>query len=185
MIFETIVSTTGVSGGVNFAPMGIVLEGERLLLRPFRDCRTWANLQEIREGVVNFTDNVLLFARCAVSSHVPPHRPALAVRGFVLEDVCYWKEFKVETVDLSEERGRFLARIVREGRERDFMGFNRGRHAVIEASIAATRLNLLGLEKVLEEFARLRPLVDKTGGAMEREAFDLLDSRVRETRRAG
>ncbi len=185
MIFETIVSTTDAADGINFAPMGVVLDGERVLLRPFRDSRTCANLQEVGEGVVNFTDNVLLFARCAVSSHVPPHRPAQAVRGFVLEDVCSWKEFRVETVDLSEERGRFLARIVREGRERDFLGFNRARHAVIEASIAATRLHLLGLEKVLDELARLRPLVDKTGGALEREAFDLLAARVRETRHAG
>ncbi len=178
MILETIVSTVDRSGQPNFAPMGITLEGERVLLRPFREARTWSNLQEVGEGVVNFTDNVLLFARCAVDSWVPPHRPAAKVRGFILEDVCHWREFRVESADLSKERGRFWARIASEGRSRDFLGFNRARHAVIEATILATRVHLLGREAVLQEIARLKPLVSKTGGPEEAEAFQLVLDRV-------
>jgi uncharacterized protein len=185
MILETIVSTLDAAGRANFAPMGITLEGERIILRPFRGAATWKNLQEVGEGVVNFTDNVLLFARCAIGSEVPPHRGARRVRGNVLLDVCYWKEFVIESRDLAEERARFSGRVVTEGRERDFIGFNRGKHAVIEASILATRLHLLGRERVLEEISRLRPLVDKTGGPGEREAFDFLSNHAREWRHAG
>ncbi len=178
MILETIVSTMDALGRANFAPMGIRLEGERVLLRPFRDAQTWKNLQEVPEGVVNFTDNVLLFARCAVGTFVPPHREAARVRGAVLEDVCSWKEFRVVERYLEEERGRFWAQVVTEGRAREFLGFNRGKHAVIEATIAATRVHLLGRGPVLEEIARLRPLVDKTGGPEEQEAFAFLESRI-------
>ena len=185
MILETIVSTTDAQGRTNFAPMGIVLEGERILLRPFRTAVTWTNLQEIGEGVVNFTDDVLLFARCAVLSCQPPHRDASRVRGKVLENTCSWKEFVVESQDLGEDRGRFLGRVVDEGRARDFAGFNRAKHAVIEATILATRLHLLGRERVLEEIARLRPLVDKTAGAAEREAFDFLAEHAQRWRDAG
>lgn len=185
MILETIVSTTDAAGRPNFAPMGIALEGERILLRPFRDALTWRNLQEVGEGVVNFTDNVLLFARCAVGSPVPPHRAAGKVRGMILADACYWKEFVVETCDLGEDRARFWGRVLAEGHAREFIGFNRGKHAVIEASILATRLHLLGRERVLEEISRLRPLVDKTGGPEEREAFDFLSAYAQEWRHAG
>jgi uncharacterized protein len=175
VILETIVSTLDAQGHPNFAPMGIVLEGERVLLRPFRSAVTWKNLQEVGEGVVNITDNVLLFARCAVESCEPPHRGAERVRGRVLEDACTWKEFVVESKDLTEERGSFWCRVVREGRQRDFVGFNRARHAVIEATILATRLHLLGRDRVVEEMRRLRPLVDKTAGPLEREAFEFLE----------
>jgi uncharacterized protein len=179
MILETIVSTVNAEGRVNFAPMGITLEGETILLRPFRTAVTWTNLQEVGEGVVNFTDNVLLFARCAVEPCLPPCRDARRVRGKVLEDACHWKEFVIETKTLDEERGRFWGRVVGEGRAREFLGFNRARHAVIEATILATRLHLLGRDRVREEMSRLRPLIDKTAGPAEREAFEFLSDYTR------
>src|SRR5207249_2191667 len=174
MILETIVSTRDRDGRPNFAPMGITLEGETVVLRPFNTAVTWRNLQEVGEGVVNLTDSVLLFARCAVGPYVPPHHDARTIRGSVLDDACSWKEFVVESKDLGEDRGRFTGRVVSEGRLRDFIGFNRASHAVIEATILATRLHLLGRSRVLEEISRLRPLVDKTAGAAEREAFEFL-----------
>ena len=179
MILETIVSTIDREGRPNFAPMGITLDGDTVLLRPFGTAQTWKNLQEVEEGVVNFTDNVVLFARCAVGPFVPPHQEARKVRGTVLDDVCFWKEFVVESKDLGGERGRFSGRVVCEGRRRDFVGFNRARHAVIEATILVTRLHLLGRDRVLEEISRLRPLVDKTAGPAECEAFEFLMEHAR------
>ena len=185
MILETIVSTIDAAGRPNFAPMGIAVGGERVLLRPFRGTSTWQNLQEVGEGVINVTDNVLLFARCALDTPVPENRPARAVRGLVLRDVCHWKEFVVESKDLGGERGRFSGRVVCEGRRRDFVGFNRARHAVIEATILVTRLHLLGRGRVLEEISRLRPLVDKTAGPAECEAFEFLMEHARRWNDAG
>ena len=185
MILETIVATAAASGELNCAPMGIELGSGSVLLRPFRTARTWSNLKETGEGVVNFTDDVLIFARCALDPWLPPHRPASRVRGAILEDACQWKEFVVTASELSGDRGRFEGRIVAEGRARDSLGFNRARHAVIEATILATRLFLLGRENVLGELDRLRPLVEKTGGEREREAFALLERRITEDRRAG
>ena len=184
-ILEVIVSTSDAEERPNIAPMGIAMENDRLLLRPFRDARTWANLQQVGEGVVNITDDVLLFARCALTQEIPPHRPAREVRGWVLQDVCSWKEFVVESQDLTEERARFEARVVSTGRGREFSGLNRARHAVIEATILATRVFLLGREPVLQEIERLRPLVDKTGGRREREAFEFLIDRIRDRRHEG
>lgn len=170
-ILETIVATADAAGRLNFAPMGILLDGAAVVLRPFRGSVTGENLRAGGEGVVNVTDDVLVFARCAVSPHVPPHRPASRVRGAILEGACHWKEFVVESVDTSAERARVTARVVAEGRGRDFAGFCRARHAVLEATILATRLHLTGRARVLEEIARLRPLIDKTAGPEEEEAF--------------
>jgi hypothetical protein len=102
---------------------------------------------------------------------VPPHRPAAAVRGVVLEEACHWKEFEVTSSDLTQDRGRFEARVVTSGRRRDLLGFNRAQHAVVEATILATRLHLLDRDAIRAEIDRLRPLVDKTGGSREHEAF--------------
>ena len=180
MILETIVSTLDLDGEPHFAPMGIAIEDGHVVLRPFRTATTWRNLRDTGQGVVHFTDDALLFARCAVGSFRPPSHEAATVRGRILDDACSWKEFVVTGSDLAAERGRFTGRVVGEGRgTREFLGFNRARHAVIEATILVTRLHLLGRDRVLEEIFRLRPLIDKTAGAAEREAYDFLIERAR------
>ena len=178
MILETLVSTLDAAGHPNVAPMGITFADETIILRPFRGAATWRNLEATGCGVVHFTDNVLLFARCALASEVPPHRPATVVRGIVLDDAAHWREFAVESGDLDGERATFRARVVATGRRRDLLIFNRAQHAVVEATILATRVHLTGAGPVLEEIARLRPLVDRTGGAREREAFAFVEAAV-------
>ena len=60
------------------------------------------------------------------------------------------------------------------GRGRDWFGFNRAKHAVVEAAILATRVGILPAAEIAAEFARLRVPIDKTGGPAEREAYELL-----------
>jgi hypothetical protein len=185
MILETIVTTVDASGRPNAAPMGIRLEQDTVVLRPFRSAVTCRNLEAVGEGVVHFTDNVLLFARCALASEVPPHRPAARVRGVVLEDACHWREFALVSSDAGGERATFRARVVAEGRSRDLLAYNRAQHAVVEATILATRLHLLDPAAILDEMARLRTLVEKTGGPRESEAFAFVESMVRAGAPAG
>src|SRR2546430_9636269 len=65
------------------------------------------------------------------------------------------------------------------GFRREFLGFNRARHAVLEAAILATRTHLLPAEQIRDELARLQVIVDKTAGPREREAMALLSDYVR------
>jgi hypothetical protein len=175
MILETLVTTVDASGMPHCAPMGIVPEEEAvILLRPFRTAATCANLEATGEGVVNFTDDVLLFARAALSPFVPPGRPAARVKAPILEAACSWREFRVVAEDVTGERASFRAEVVAAGRGREFLGFNRAQHAVIEATILATRLHLLDPAAIRAGMDRLRPLVDKTGGGREREAFEFV-----------
>jgi hypothetical protein len=69
--------------------------------------------------------------------------------------------------------------VVHRGTRREFLGFNRARHAVIEAAIYVTRLHLLPREFIESELARLQVIVDKTAGAEELEAMALLTEHVR------
>jgi hypothetical protein len=72
---------------------------------------------------------------------------------------------------------------VRSGRIRDFFGFNRGKHAVIEAAILATRVAILPRSEIDEQWTRLRSWVDKTGGPNERAAMDFLETWLFDQRR--
>ncbi len=70
------------------------------------------------------------------------------------------------------------ARVVHTGRLRDFFGFNRAKHAVLEAAILATRVHLLPPEELIRQVEALAIPVEKTAGPQEQEAFDLLRSYI-------
>ena len=57
------------------------------------------------------------------------------------------------------------------GVQREFLGFNRACHAVLEASILVSRVRMLDRAEIAAELDRLQLLVDKTGGPREREAM--------------
>jgi hypothetical protein len=183
MILEGIVTTLSADGQINVAPMGPrLLEHDangtltRFLLRPFRTAHTYRNLIALPEGVLHVTDDVLLLARSAIGDlqALPPLRPAEEVRGVVLTDACRYHEFRIVSRDDSTERSALEAVVVATGRQRDFFGLNRAKHAVVEAAILATRVHLLPRQEIEAELARLAVLVEKTGGDQEREALSLL-----------
>lgn len=178
MIVETIVTTLDERGIINFAPMGVEWGDATIVLKPFLETTTFRNLEQRRSAVVNLTDDVMLFAEGAIASPQYPSIPASVIRGVVLESACSWRELEVETIDATPPRSRIDARVVHSGFHREFVGFNRARHAVLEAAILATRTHLLPAEQIREEYARLQVIVDKTAGPREREAMDLLTRHV-------
>lgn len=189
MILEGLVTTTDAAGGMHLAAMGPVVDDAdaaagrigRLVLRPFASSQTAAHLAARAEGVFHVTDDVLLLARVVTGAlpAPPAARPATAVRGWLLEDACRAWEFVVEAADRGDDRQRLEARVVAEHAGRPFLGFNRAAHAVVEGCILVTRLHLLGADEVGRRLAELAPLVEKTGGPREREAFDLVGTRAR------
>ena len=182
MILEGIVTTKNADGTINIAPMGPIVDAvmETLILRPFQTSTTYANLKRHPEGVLHVTDDVLLLAKAAIGQlDTPPETIAAEhVDGVVLTDACRWYEFRVTSLDDREERTYIEADVVHVGWLRDFFGFNRAKHAVIEAAILATRLHLLARDEVLSEFDRLAVPVEKAAGPQEREAFALLQDYV-------
>ena len=179
MIIETIVTSTGPSGSINFAPMGVEWQDDALVLKPFLETTTFRNVSSGHAAVVNLTDDVMLFARAALSDPQFPSFPAVVVRGVVLEAACSWREVEVVSVDDTPPRSRIVTRVVHRGFRREFIGFNRARNAVLEATILATRTHLLPMEQIREELARLQVIVDKTAGPREQEAMAFVTEYVR------
>jgi len=64
--------------------------------------------------------------------------------------------------------------VVDQGTQRDFWGWNRAKHAVLEAAILCTRLHILPRLEVQDMLRRLASPVMKTGGDQELAAWKLL-----------
>lgn len=181
MIIETIVTTIDAAGAVNIAPMGVEWTGgdEPPVLKPFLETVTYRNVAATGVAVVNLIDDVRLFARAAISNPDYPVVPATAVRGVALRDACSWLELAVRSIDSTPPRSRIDTRIEHRGTRREFIGFNRARHAVLETAIYATRVHMHGREFLESELTRLQVIVDKTAGPAEHEAMALLVDHIR------
>ena len=183
MIIETIVTTVDANGVVNCAPMGVEwdpqADSDTIVLKPFLETATYRNVTATHAAVVNITDDVRVFARAAISNPQHATVPAAVVKGVVLADACSWREVEVRAIDSTPPRSRIETAVVHRGARRDFIGFNRAHHAVLEAAIYATRVHMLSPEFLEGELQRLQVIVDKTAGPREFEAMALLADYIR------
>jgi len=179
VIIESLITTMDREGRTNFAPMGVVWGEEEIAVKPYRETTTFRNLLETGEAVVNLVDDVLYYVRGVLSSPTFPSVPAVVVRGVVLEAACSWREIRVRESETAEPRARFVCDVVHRGVKREFLGYNRARSAVLEATILATRTRLLPIDEILAEYRRLQVVVDKTAGPFEQEAMAMLTDFVR------
>jgi uncharacterized protein len=188
MILEGLITTTDDLGQMHLAPMGPTMApGLRsFVLRPFPTSGTYQNLLRHGEGVLHITDDAALIAYAALGQlpALPAHRPAESVQGFVLTDSCRYFEFRVANIDKTQERVKLLCEIVATRTLRDFFGFNRAKHAVLEAAILATRFHLLPPEEIATEFRKLRIIIEKTGAEAEFAAMRFLEAQLEAHREA-
>ncbi|MBM4094485.1 MAG: DUF447 family protein [Planctomycetes bacterium] len=186
MILEGVVTTLDPDGSVHVSCMGPTVEGafERLVFRPFPASRTLENLRRTGQGVMHVTDDVELLARAAIGklAQLPNLLPAPGINGFILSDACRWYAFRVTAIDDRLPRVSVSCRVVAAGCVREFFGFNRAKHAVLEAAILATRVDLVAMRRIRAEMRRLAPLVEKTGGPAEQRAFELIKQHLDDPR---
>src|SRR3954453_10724704 len=135
----------------------------RFVLRPFKTATTYRNLKRHGEGVLHVTDDVLMLARAAVGMDPEAEtRGAESVRGRVIVGACRYDEFRVVEIDDREDRATIVAESVRSVHLRDHFGFNRAKHAVVEAAILATRVGIVPMGEIADGFRRLVAPVEKT-----------------------
>lgn len=187
-ICEGIVTTQSLDGIVNIAPMGpsVPVAGGQpdwssLILRPFDSSRTYRNLAQVPRGVFHVTDDAATLAAAAIGPVDAELRSSERVDVPRLADCCRWYEFEIVEAAGERPRETLFARIVHAGRVRDFVGFHRARHAVLEGAILATRTHLLDSDTIDAELRRLQPLVEKTATATERAAWDAIVEHCRGT----
>ncbi|MBN1851753.1 MAG: DUF447 family protein [Pirellulales bacterium] len=184
MILEGIVTTTNLDDSTNISPMGPHVDAEmkRFILRPYLETTTYANLRRNGNGVFHVVDDVNLIARAAIGELDPLPRlvPCRAVAGSRLADTCRWYAFRIESVENTSPRAQMRAEVIDSGWVRDFFGFNRAKHAVLEAAILATRIHITPYHEILAEMDRFARLVEKTGGKQEKAAYAILVRYVHE-----
>ena len=171
-VTESVVATLGPNGRWNFAALGLHA-GDPVTARTWGATRTRRNFREDGEGVVQFLTDPVVFAESALSileRSSPTHPTADA-----------WVRVAVERIDGDESGGTSWAEWeltpVESGVEAERVPTtNRGYGAVIEATVAASRLDVDAydtdeLRGRLDYFAEV---VDTCGGEREREAMRMV-----------
>jgi hypothetical protein len=159
--------------------MGVEWGTDTIALKPFLDTATCRNVSAAGTAVVNLVDDVRMFAEAALTDRVYATEPARTIEGVVLTDGCSWRELRTLRADYTPPRARIEMQVLHAGVRREFIGFNRARNAVLEATIHATRVHLLDPEFLERELARLQVIVDKTAGPAEFEAMAFVTNHVR------
>ena len=152
--------------------MGIHRENGRLFIRIFNS-NTLTNILAKPKAAANIVDDPALLVKSALSD--VEHERFKLINGFpVLKQALGWVIFdcicrkgeNISVVELSPVRGKINRRLIKP--------VNRGFNAVIEAAIHATRYVGLKEEEYLRQIEYCNTIVQKCGGAREKEAMRLL-----------
>ena len=177
-IVETIVTTRSLSGEDYIAPLGLIAEGPRWIIAPFKPSRTLENLRAHPFACASHTADVRVFAGGVTGRKSWPLVPARSIESTRLAAcVAHW-ELAVEHVIEDEQRPRFVCRIVREESHAAWDGYNRAQAAVIECAVLVTRLHMLPPEKIEAELRYLEIAITKTAGPVEFEAWGWLMAKI-------
>lgn len=175
-VTESVVATPGPNDRWNLAALGLhapdTPDGS-VTARTWGRTRTWRNFRERGGGVVQFTRDPRDFVDAALSIREADDP--------VLESADAWVRVEVVALEEGEERGTGwvdwrLDPTEREVRRRVVPTTNRGYGAVVEATVAASRLDVQGYdrEELVGRLEWLGRVVETAGGEREREAFDRL-----------
>ncbi|MDD5320266.1 MAG: DUF447 family protein [Methylococcales bacterium] len=171
MIKETIVTTQNNSGLAHIAPMGIHANGDAIIIQPFRPSTTLNNLLESKTAVINYCDDVRVFAGCLTGRRDWPMTSAEKINGQVLQCTLAHTEVELVRIEDDSTRPKLFCKAVHTVNHAPFTGFNRAQYSVLEAAILISRLNRLPMEKIESEIDYLRIGLDKTAGDKELEAW--------------
>jgi hypothetical protein len=185
MIQETLITTVNAKGAAHIAPMGVHVEGEQFVILPFKPALTLDNILATQTAVINYCDDVRIFAGCLTGHRDWPLLPAEQVNGQYLADTLAHTELRLERVEDDAVRPKLFCKGVHSVNHKPFQGFNRAQYSVLEAAILLSRLGRLPWEKIAAELEYLRIGLEKTGGDRERQAWAWLMEAIERHRQAG
>lgn len=167
-ITETIVTTLSAEGLPNAAPMGVVRRGDSLFIRMFPGTRTYRNVGETKQLVVNIVTDPLIYVisafedlNCSFYTSRPDMPPTIA-------EASAWAFCKAAP-DGVVRLTPVEVEIVRKAVPR----FSRGFASVLDATITGTRLQFLG-EAGKARIREAEVIVGKCGTPRDIEAMEKL-----------
>ncbi len=184
MIIEGLLTTTSPEGTPHVAPMGPVVDVDlrQWTLRPFASSTTFRYLQANADCVFHVIDDVLPVVEAALglptSLKFEPLRSgsegfAQSV-GWTIPTACHWYHLKVTQWDTSQARSEAQAQLLSQAVQRPFWGWNRAKHAILEATILASRIHLLEPCELKDDLQSFDVTIGKTAGERELQAWQLL-----------
>jgi hypothetical protein len=170
-IYEVIVTTYNEKGEANAAPMGITFDDEnRVIIRPFLETKTFENLTENKECIVNFIYDLELFVNAT----------------FFKENLTSKNFLKTPDVNapilISKEKNWFAVKIIKKSQESE--------RAIFTGKIIQSQLNLTLVKPITRAFSSLLEILihatrvihyKKTEGANSltvKELLKLIDHHV-------
>ncbi|QLH84544.1 DUF447 domain-containing protein [Halosimplex pelagicum] len=175
-VVESVVTTLGPNDRWNVAALGLHA-GDPVTARTYGRTRTRRNFRERGGGVVQFTRDPVDFVDAALSVREGDEP--------VLDSADAWVEVEAERVGTDREGDTevvtWALRPVDGGVERRVVPTtNRGFYAVVEATVAASRLDVAGYDRgtLLDRLAYFERVVETAGGERERAAFERIDELV-------
>jgi len=176
LIIEGLLVTAGADGQPHAAPMGPVVNAEltEWTLRPFASSTTFKLLRARPVAVFHVVDDVLPVVQAALGIEVDLRFEQGTDGDWILADCCHWFKLEVTDWNVSTQRKEARARVTERGVKRPFWGWNRAKHAVLEATILATRLHLADRHAIADDLATLKQAVEKTAGDREWAAWNLV-----------
>ena len=175
-VTESVVTTLGPNDRWNVAALGL-FAGDPVTARTWGRTRTRRNFETKGGGYVQFVRDPVDFvdAACSIREEETP----------ILRSADAWANVETEAIDRGTEDGTewvdWELVPTESAIERETVPTtNRGYYAVIEATVAASRLNVAGYETatLLDRIEYFERVVERCGGPAERAAFDRLGEHV-------
>lgn len=176
-VTESVVTTRGPNDLWNAAALGLhapETDTDPVTARTYGRTRTWRNFVERGGGVVQFTVDPREFVYAALAVRESPTP--------VLPNADAWVEVRVEAV-ASETAGDTTIRtweldpVENAVLTERVPTVNRGFGAVVDAAVAASRLDVPGYDtaELLDRLRYFADVVERCGGPEERDAFARID----------
>jgi hypothetical protein len=185
-VTESVVTTYGPNDRWNVAALGLFAshdnedgnnESVSVTARTWGNTRTRQNFHARGEGYVQFTCDPVDFveAACSIREEETP----------VLDSSDAWVRVSVEGIEEGQDGGTrweqwALLPVESSVEQRVVATINRGYYAVIEATVAASRLDVPGYDEreLRERIAYCGTVVERCGGESERAAWDRFEELV-------
>ena len=177
MIIEGLI-TCDSQHGPHVSALGPVVNAEltEWTLRPFQSSRIFALLQANPSCVFHVIDDPLPIVRLVLG--MPPQLTFDQLEGgaWAIREACHWYRLEVHSWKLDNQRSEAQAHRVDHGVLRPFWGWNRAKHALLEAAILISRAHIIPPPELRQSLDALRSPIEKTAGARESDAWALIEA---------